>query len=157
MISFNNPPEGFGTLTPYLIVKDGDKMIEFYKKAFGAEVVGEVMRVPDTNVVMHATMTIGGSPFMLNDEFPTHGSLSPATTGQTSSSIHIAASSGIDELYDQAIKAGAESVMAPEDMFWGDRFCQVKDPSGHKWSIGQPIENPPKVSEQELREMMGTT
>ena len=154
MIRFDNLPDGAQSLTPYIVVKDGQKMIDFYKRAFGAEVM-HVATMPESDKIMHATLSIGGSAFFLNDEFPDHGELSPVTTGSTSSTIHIQVSEGLDDLYNQAIAAGAESRMPPGDMFWGDRFAVVKDPSGHKWSMGMPIANPPKISDQELKEMMG--
>jgi PhnB protein len=150
MIRFDNLPEGVQTLTPYLCVKNGDAMIEFYKNAFGAEPV-RVAKVPDSDAIMHASLMIGGFKFFINDEFPHHGALSPATTGQTSSSIHIQVSEGLDELYNQAVGAGATPIMPPADMFWGDRFAMLADPSGHKWSIGMAIPNPPTLDEEELK------
>jgi PhnB protein len=153
MIRFDGLPEGVQALTPYLVVKNGDAMIEFYKQAFGAEVL-QVHRVPDTPLIMHASFRIGGSNFFLNDEFPQHGSLAPVTTGSTSSSIHIQLSEGIDEMFQQAIAAGAQPIMPPEDMFWGDRFGVLVDPSGHKWSLGMMIANPREVSAEEIKQMM---
>jgi len=150
MIRFENLPRGNSALTPYIVVKDANRMIEFYKKAFGAN-VQSVMNVPETDQVMHACLEIGGSQFFLNDEFPEHGAVSPVTTGSSSTTIHIQVSEGCDELYRQAVEAGAQGVMEPADMFWGDRFAMVTDPSGHKWSIGMAIANPPQMDEAELK------
>jgi len=155
MIRFDNLPRSGQTLTPYLVVKNGNAMIDFYKKGFGAEVV-DAHKVPDSDLIMHATLKIGDNVFFLNDEFPQHDTVSPLTTGSTSSSIHIQVSEGLDELYAQAVAAGAKSTMEPADQFWGDRFAAIVDPSGHKWSIGMAIPNPPQVSEDELKEMLGT-
>ena len=153
MIRFDNLPSGGQALTPFIVVKDGQKMIDFYKRAFGAEAMN-VATIPESDKIMHAALKIGGSAFFLNDEFPDHGELSPVTTGSTSSMIHIQVSEGLDELYNQAIAAGAESRMPPGDMFWGDRFAVVIDPSGHKWTMGMAISNPPKLSEEQIKEMM---
>lgn len=144
MIKYENLPRGGQALTAYIVVKDGNKMIEFYKRAFGAEEVS-VSHVPDSDLVMHASMKIGKNTFFLNDEFPDHKVLSPATTGSTSSTIHIQVSEGLDELFQQAVAAGATPMMEPADQFWGDRFAMVVDPSGHQWGIGMAIANPPPM------------
>ena len=155
MIRFDNLPEGAQSMTAYIVVKDGQTMIDFYKRAFGAEVVSSAT-MPGSDKIMHAALKIGGSAFFLNDEFPDHGALSPVTTGATSSSIHVQVSEGIDELYQQAIAAGATTEMPPDDMFWGDRFAIVRDPSGHRWSLGMTISNAPKLTDEQIREMMSS-
>lgn len=152
MIRFDNLKPGAQVLTPYLCVKDAHAMIEFYKKAFGAR-AENVSLIPDTNSVMHAEVWIGDMVFFINDEFPTYNALAPVTTGHTSSSVHIQVSEGLDELYNQAVAAGAQGVMPPADQFWGDRFAMVVDPSGHKWSIGMPIENPPPMDLDAMKAM----
>lgn len=138
MVNFDNVEGNGQSLVAYLCVKDADKMLDFYKRAFNAEVVS-CMRMNEGEPVMHAEVKIGHNSFYINDEFPDWGALSPATTGKTSSSIHIQVSEGLDELYNQAISAGATSLAEPEDQFWGDRFCMFSDPSGHKWSIGMKV------------------
>jgi PhnB protein len=155
MIKFQDLPEGVHTLMPMLVVHDGKAMLDFYKRALGAE---EIMcaYVPDSEKIMHASMRIGDSLFAFNDEFPDHGGcLSPVKSGQTAVTIHIQVAEGMDELYRQAIDAGAQSEMEPADMFWGDRFAMVKDPAGHRWSIGMAIPNPPQVSDEELKAGLG--
>jgi PhnB protein len=126
-------PPGHHTLTPYLILKDGAAQIEFYKKAFGAE---ELFRksMPDGKI-MHARLKIGDSPLMVSDEFPNSPcGASPVTLGNSTSLLHIYVSD-VDGAFDKAVKAGASVIMPPTDMFWGDRYCQVKDPGGHLWSL----------------------
>jgi PhnB protein len=127
-------PPGHHTVTPYLILKDAASLIEFYKKAFGAE---ELFRkaMPDGKV-MHARLKIGDSPFMVSDEFPNSPcGASPATVGNTTALLHIYVPD-VDAAFDKAVKAGAAAVvMPPTDMFWGERYCQLKDPSGHLWSL----------------------
>lgn len=125
-------PEGYHTLTPYLTVRDAVRAIEFYKNAFGAVEKG-VMKGPDGKV-MHAELRIGDSLFMLADEFPQFGSMSPPSTGGAGMGLHIY-SEDVDSAFDRAVKAGATPEMPVSDMFWGDRYGKLVDPFGHKWSI----------------------
>lgn len=141
-------------MTPYLTVQNGDAMIEFYRRALGADVLA-CHKVPETELIMHGALKVGDSVFFINDEFPDYGSLAPVSTGSTSSSIHIQVSEGLDELYAQALAAGATSLMEPADQFWGDRFAMFVDPSGHRWSIGMVIQNPPVMTPEELRDAFG--
>ena len=126
-------PEGYHTITPYLTVRDAARAIEFYKQAFGAEARG-AMPGPDGKI-MHAELRIGDSIIMLADEFPEFGSLSPQTTGGSGTGLHIYIED-VDAAFDRAVKAGASVEMPVADMFWGDRYGKLKDPFGHKWSIG---------------------
>lgn len=126
-------PPGHHTLTPYLILKDAAAQIEFYKKAFGAE---ELFRkaMPDGKV-MHARLRIGDSPIMVSDEFPNSPcGASPATLGNTTAMLHIYVQD-VDKAFAQATQAGAAVIMPPTDMFWGERYCQLKDSGGHLWSL----------------------
>jgi uncharacterized glyoxalase superfamily protein PhnB len=91
------------------------------------------MKGPDGKV-MHAELRIGDSLFMLADEFPQFGSLSPQTIGGTGTGLHIYVED-VDSAFDRAIKAGATVEMPVSEMFWGDRFGKLVDPFGHKWSI----------------------
>lgn len=125
-------PEGYHTLTPYLTVRDAVRAIEFYKNAFGAVEKG-VMKGPDGKV-MHAELRIGDSLFMLADEFPQFGSMSPPSAGAAGMGLHIY-SEDVDSAFDRAVKAGATPEMPVTDMFWGDRYGKLVDPFGHKWSI----------------------
>jgi len=125
-------PKGYHTLTPYMTVRDAARAIEFYKKAFGAVEKG-VMKGPDGKI-MHAELRIGDSIFMLADEFPEFGSLSPLSTGGSGMGLHIYVED-VDSAFDRAVKAGASVDMPVMDMFWGDRYGKLADPFGHKWSI----------------------
>lgn len=125
-------PDGYHTLTPYMTVRDAARAIEFYKQAFGAVEKG-VMKGPDGKV-MHAELRIGDSLFMLADEFPQYGSLSPLSTGGSGMGLHIYVED-VDSAFDRAVKAGAKTEMPVTDMFWGDRYGKLADPFGHKWSI----------------------
>ena len=126
-------PEGYHTATPYLIVNGAARAIEFYKQAFGAT---EVMRIgAPGGKVGHAEIKIGDSIIMLADEFPEFGSLSPQSTGGSGTGLHIYIED-VDSAFDRAVKAGATVEMPVADMFWGDRYGKLRDPFGHKWSIG---------------------
>jgi len=118
-------PEGFHTVTPYLMVRDAQATIDFLKKAFGAEESLPPMRGPDGKI-MHADVKIGDSHVMLgegNDEWPA----SP-------SALYLYVSDA-DAVYKQALAAGAKSTMAPMDQFYGDRSGCVKDSNGNLWWI----------------------
>ena len=126
-------PKGYHTITPYMTVRDAVRAIEFYKQAFGAKEKG-AMTGPDGKV-MHAELVIGDSIIMLADEFPEFGSLSPQSTGGSGTGLHIYIED-VDSAFDRAVKAGATVEMPVADMFWGDRYGKLRDPFGHKWSIG---------------------
>jgi PhnB protein len=125
-------PQGYHTLTPFMTVRDAARAIEFYKQAFGATEKG-VMKGPDGKI-MHAELRIGDSIFMLADEFPQYGSLSPQSIGGSGMGLHIYVED-VDSSFDRAVKAGANVEMPVSDMFWGDRYGRLADPFGHKWSI----------------------
>ena len=134
-----NPiPEGYHTLTPYLIIKNAAEAIDFYKKAFGAE---ELFRMPgpDGKSVMHAELRIGDSPLMLAEECEGMVS-SPQNLGGTPVTVHMYVQD-VNATFDRAIQAGATAKMPPQDMFWGDRFGKLADPYGHEWSIASHVED----------------
>lgn len=126
-------PDGFHTLTPHIVVEDAAKAIEFYKKAFGAK-ENERHLMPDGKTVMHARITIGDSALMLANECPPM-SFSPKSRGGASTTLHLYVENA-DAAFDRAVKAGCSVKMPLMDMFWGDRYGQVEDPFGHRWSIG---------------------
>ena len=126
-------PKGYHTITPFMTVRDAARAIEFYKQAFGAKERG-VMKGPEGKI-MHAELVIGDSIIMLADEFPEFGSLSPQSTGGSGTGLHIYIED-VDSAFDRAVKAGATVEMPVADMFWGDRYGKLRDPFGHKWSIG---------------------
>jgi PhnB protein len=132
-------PEGYHTLTPSLTVGDGAKAIDFYKKAFGAQ---ERMRIPGPDGhLMHAELQVGDSIVMLADEMPDMGCKAPASVGATSSSLYVYVLD-VDAAFKRAVEAGAKALMPPADMFWGDRFATVEDPSGHRWGLATHKEDP---------------
>jgi PhnB protein len=125
-------PTGFHTLSPHLIVNDGAAAIEFYKQAFGAQEQERLM-APDGKSLMHAELKIGDSMVMLGGEFPPD-CLSPKSRGGTGVFLHLYVEDA-DAAFARAVKAGCAERMPVSDMFWGDRYGQVQDPSGHCWSI----------------------
>src|SRR5947209_8913109 len=133
LMSVKPIPEGYHTLTPFMTVRDAERAIDFYKRAFGAEERG-VMKGPDGKV-MHAELKIGDSIIMLADEFPDFGVVSPESQGGgTSMGLHIYIED-VDAAFDRAVKAGAKVEMPVMEQFWGDRYGKLKDPFGHRWSI----------------------
>jgi PhnB protein len=139
-------PEGFHTLTPHLVVRNADQAIEFYKKAFGAELLGDPARGPDGKV-MHAQLRIGDSFLMLNDEMPEYGALSPLSGGSSSVTVHIY-TPNVDAAFERATSAGAKVGMPLKDQFWGDRYGTVTDPFGHKWSLASHVKD---LSPEEMK------
>ncbi len=137
-------PEGYRTVTPYLIIRDAARAIEFYVKAFGAK---EIMRMPmPDGKLAHAEIQIGDSMIMIADENLEWGARSPETLSGTPVGIFLYVPD-VDATFKQAVDAGATPTMPPSDMFWGDRYGKVKDPFGHEWSVGTHIED---VSPEEM-------
>jgi PhnB protein len=135
----NAVPEGFHTVTPSLVVRKAAEAIDFYRRAFGAEEICR-MRGPDGKSVVHAELKIGDSIIFLSDEFPEMGSRGPESLGGTATTIHLYVPD-VDAVFQQAIAAGAQSLMPVQDQFWGDRFGTLVDPYGHRWSISTHIED----------------
>ena len=125
-------PDGYGAVTPSLVVKDARKAMEFYKKAFGAT---ESYRLdaPDGGI-MHAEVRIWGAPIMLSEENAKMGCLAPASLPGRPSSLYVYVDD-VDAAFDRAVQAGAKVEQPVTDMFWGDRFGTVSDPAGHFWSL----------------------
>jgi len=143
-----NPiPEGYNSVTPYLVVDDAAKAIEFYKQAFGAE---EKFRMPMGDRIGHAELKIGDSFVMLADEFPSMDHLGPKSRGGTTVSLLLYVND-VDSSYKTAIDAGAKQLRPIENQFWGDRMGSLTDPFGHQWSLATHVED---VSEEEMERRM---
>ncbi|MFO1519532.1 MAG: VOC family protein [bacterium] len=128
-------PQGFHTLTPSFTFKDSQKAIDFYKKAFGAEIV-DVLPNLNGKGVMHATLKIGNSLFMMGDEMVGSENCpkSAETVGSSPISLHLYVSNA-DAAFQQAVEAGGKVTMPVSDMFWGDRAGVIRDPFGYSWMI----------------------
>jgi PhnB protein len=140
--------EDFHTITPHLTIRGVDAAVTFYCKAFGA---AELYRnlAPDGKSIMHVELMLGDSRFLLHDEFPDRGELSPLSFGGTGVKLHLYVDN-VDDVYQRAIDAGAKAEMPPEDCFWGDRYGILKDPFGHRWSVATRLEDlsPRQVQEK---------
>lgn len=132
-------PDGYHTVTASLTVKDGAAATDFYQRAFGAR---EIMRVnsPDGKI-MHAEIQVGDSRVMPADEHPGMGCAAPVSVGQATGSLYLYVPD-VDAAFQRAVAAGAKVVMPVTDMFWGDRFRAVDDPSGHRWGLATHVEDP---------------
>jgi PhnB protein len=140
-------PEGYHSVTPYLIIKGAAQALEFYKQAFGAT---ELFRMEHNGQIGHAEIKIGDSPIMLADEQPEMKYLSPQTLGGTPVSIMIYVDD-VDTTYKQAIDAGGVEVKAIQDQFYGDRSGTLTDPFGHVWTVATHTED---VSPEEIEKRL---
>jgi len=125
-------PEGYHSVTPYLIVRGGSAAIDFYNKAFGAV---ELFRFPAPDgKVGHAEIKVGDSPIMLADEYPQMGYNGPQTIGGSPVSLMIYVED-VDTVFNRAVEAGATVKEPVQDKFYGDRSGTVVDPFGHIWHL----------------------
>ena len=146
-------PDGMHTVTPHLICDGAAGALDFYKKAFGAV---ELSRMPDANgKVMHASMRIGDSIIMLNDEMPEWGTFGPKSLKGSAVTIHLYVENA-DAAFDRAVSAGAKVTMPLADMFWGDRYGKLEDPFGHQWSIATHMRDVSHEEMQKAMEQMGS-
>ena len=151
-----DPTGGMHTLTPHLSCDGAAKAIEFYKAAFGAV---EQMRLPGPDGrLMHAAVRIGDSTLMLADVFPEHGGAGPKTLKGSPVTIHLG-SNDVDATMAQAVAAGAKVTMPAADMFWGDRYGQLEDPFGHRWSVATHTRDmtPDEIMREMAKAMPGTS
>jgi PhnB protein len=141
-------PEGYQTVTPYLIIRDAAKAIEFYQQAFGAI---ELFRMPAPDgKVAHAEIRIGSSPIMLGDEYPDMGYHGVQHYGGSPVGIMLYVED-CDALFHQAVAAGATVKQELKDQFYGDRSGTVADPFGYSWHISTHKED---VAPEEMQRRM---
>jgi PhnB protein len=140
-------PAGYHSITPYLIVDDGEAALRFYAEAFGAT---EMFRLPMGGRIGHAEMKIGNSIFMLADEWPEMGLLGPNKRGGSSCSLMIY-TEDVDASFARAIRSGALEEQPVKDQFYGDRSGTLTDPFGHRWMIATNFE---QVSIEEMQRRM---
>lgn len=133
-------PEGYHCVTPYFVVEDAGKLVEFLTNAFGASLQHKSLG-PDGKII-HAEVRIDGSPVMI-------GGARPGT--QPTSAMTYLYVTDTDAAYKRALAAGAVSIMEPADQFYGDRNAGVKDASGNQWWIATHIED---VSQEEMDRRM---
>jgi PhnB protein len=138
------------TFIPYIVVSNAAAAIDFYKAAFSAV---ELMRhpAPNSDKLMHASLKINGGVLMMSDDFSASmggKSQTPEALGGSPVTFHLAVEDA-DAVWAQAVAAGAEVTMPLADQFWGDRYGQLRDPFGHRWSVGQSIAKPTKEEVEE--------
>jgi PhnB protein len=143
-------PQGYHSITPYLVIKGAGQAIDYYKKVFGAT---EVVRMngPDGKVG-HAELQIGDSRIMLADENPNMGPgyVSAASIGASPVSLYLYLPD-VDRVIERAAAAGAKILRPAKDQFYGDRSGFIQDPFGHLWGIATHVED---VSPEEMKERM---
>ena len=140
-------PDGYHSVTPYLIVDDAKGALDFYSRAFGAE---EKFRMPMGDRIGHAEIKIGDSHVMLADEFPDMGHLGPKSRGGPTASLMVYVPD-VDAAFRKAIDAGATEQRPVQDQFWGDRMGTLTDPFGHQWSLATHVR---EVSPEEMQRKM---
>ncbi len=141
-------PEGMHSLTPHLVCAGAADAIDFYKRAFNAV---EQARLPGPDgKLMHAAVKIGDSTLMLVDENPQWGSLGPKALKGSPVTSHLYGPD-VDATGAKAVAAGAKVTMPVADMFWGDRYGQLEDPFGHRWSVATHTRD---LTSEEIREGM---
>ena len=126
-------PEGLRTVTPQIVVADGKRTLEFLGKAFGAETLHS-MPGPDGKGVMHAAVRLGDCTLFVSDA----GGFAKPTAANLF--VYVA---DVDAAYKRATDAGAKPIVPVSDMFWGDRWGMVEDPSGNRWQLATHVEDVP--------------
>ena len=138
-------PDGFHTLTPYLVLADASAGIDFYERALGAV---EVYRLPTPDgKIGHAELTIGNSRLMLADEAPEYGAKSPRAFGGCPIGLYVYLND-VDAAAERFLTAGGTLVRPVETQFYGDRSGQFDDPEGYRWTLSQHVED---VSPEEMK------
>lgn len=141
-------PDGYHSITPYLIVKGAAAAIDYYKEVFGAT---ELLRMPQADGrVGHAELKFGDSVVMLADEFPEMDTVGPKTLGNSPVGILLYVDD-VDATFAKAVAKGARVQKGLADQFYGDRTGTVEDPFGHKWTIATHKED---VSPEEMQRRM---
>jgi PhnB protein len=141
-------PQGYHSITPYLIVDGAARALDFYKNAFGAT---EMFRMPGPgDKIGHAEMKIGDSVIMLADEHPEMGARAPGSIGGSPVSIVLYVDD-VDKMSARATAAGAKVTRPVADQFYGDRAGSFEDPFGHQWHIHTHVED---VSSEEMQKRL---
>jgi PhnB protein len=153
-MAVNPIPPGYAGATPYLIIRDAARALDFYKEVFGAKETLH-LKYPDGKVA-HAEIAIGEGHVMLSEELPERGFRGPLSFGGTPVSLLVYVKD-VDAVFAKAIAAGAESKHPVADQFYGDRSGTIVDPFGHVWSIAthkkdMSAEEMQKAMEQEMKQ-----
>ena len=146
-MAVNPIPEGYHSVTPYLVIDGAEEAIRFYTEAFGAT---EILRLPMGGKIGHAEIRIGDSVVMLADEWPDYGKLGPKSRGGATSGLMIYLED-VDVAFERAVAAGGTVERPVEDQFYGDRSGTITDPFGHSWTLSTHVED---IAEDELQRRM---
>ena len=141
-------PPGYHSVTPYLALRDARAALDFYARAFGAELMLK-LDMPDGSIA-HAEIRIGDSILMLSEENPDWGNRSPQSLGGSPVFLMIYVPD-VDAAFARALEAGAEAVRPVADQFYGDRSGTLKDPYGYQWTLATHVED---VSTEEAQKRM---
>ncbi|WOO40269.1 VOC family protein [Rubellicoccus peritrichatus] len=143
-----NLPKGHHSVNASLNFNSTKDALAFYQNAFGAE---QLACVEVGGKVMHAEILIGDSAVMMSDESIEMGAPSAATVGASPTMLRIQ-TDDVDKMFQQAVDAGANALMPPTDMFWGDRISSIADPFGYRWNIVTKIKDVPPEEIQQMAE-----
>ena len=141
-------PAGYHSVTPYMALRDAAGALDFYRRAFGAELVMK-LDMPDGKIA-HAEMRIGDSIVMMSEENEEWGNKSPQSLGGSPMFLMIYLPH-VDAAFAKALAAGATQVRPVEDQFYGDRTGTLKDPYGYQWTLGTHVED---LSQEEIKRRM---
>jgi PhnB protein len=138
-------PDGASVVIPRLFCRDAVAEIEFCTSTFGAV---ELNRRPGADgKTAHALVTIGPAMVMIESEWPGVANRAPSPDGSSPVVIYVYVEN-VDETVARAELAGAKTLMAPANQFWGDRTAWIMDPSGHVWTVATRIEEPTEEERQ---------
>lgn len=133
----------YGTVLPYITIKNADAAIKFYEKLFGAK---ELYRLEDKGLIVHAEIQIGTNIIMIMDEMPGWGARGATTIGDSAVSFYVYVDN-VDAVFANAIAMGSKVDYPVENAFYGDRMGSFTDPFGQKWAVAKHIED---VSNEEI-------
>lgn len=150
-------PDGYSSVTPYLIVSGAAQALDYYKMAFDAQ---EIMRMPSPDgKIMHAELQIGSARIMLADEVPQMGHKSPQTLGGSGVGLMLYVTD-VDDTFQRAVSGGATVMRPVINQFYGDRSGTITDPFGHQWTIATHVEDVPEAemerrAQEAMKQMAG--
>jgi PhnB protein len=151
----NGRPEGYTTLTPFLVCSPAAEAIAFYEAVFGATLVSR-MDGPDGSV-MHAELDLGLGRLQLSDPNDEYGLVAPARNGDEASGSTCIYVEDVDAVFDKAVEHGATVREKPSTFVTGDRFASIYDPFGHRWAVMTKVEEvSAEESERRLAEWAST-
>jgi uncharacterized glyoxalase superfamily protein PhnB len=145
----NGRPDGYTTLTPFLVCSPAAEAIRFYEEVFGATVVSRMDAADGT--VPHAELDLGLGRLQLGDPSDAHGLVAPTREGDRVSGSTCIYVEDVDAVFAKAVERGATVREKPDTFVTGDRFASIYDPFGHRWAIMTKVEDvSPEETERRL-------